>query len=329
VPIHWTRFADVIAQHDSFVLTSHMRPDCDAIGSELGMAAILRALGKRAIIVNGDEVPPHIAFIDREHEAQVLGKDIQAPDLASYSAWMILDTSAWAQLGPMGDAIRTFGGTKLILDHHVSGDDLQAEEFKDIEASATGRLVVEAAEALGVELTQEMANPLFAAIATDTGWFRFDSVGEQTLTAAAKLVAAGAKPSQVFAQLYEHNSLSRVRLHGRVMAAVTSFCDGKAMFSAATRDDFRQTGAEQTDTEDVINRLLSVTGAMCAVLFVEVSAEKTKVSLRGRPGVDVRALAEKFGGGGHTQASGVTFLGSLEQATSALKDAVEDALSNL
>jgi len=324
--IDWARFAERIHSHERFLLTSHMRADCDALGSELGMAGVLESLGKSVVIVNGDGVPPHIRFMDPQGRIRVLNQDVFASDLADRDAMMVLDTSAWGQLGPMADVLRAFPGTRLVVDHHVSEDDFAAEAFKDPTAEATGRLVVEAAEALGVELTAEMAVPLFAAIATDTGWFRFSSVTAQTYAATAKLVAAGASPAGVFAELYERNSLARIRLHGRIVASAESFCGGIALHAAATAEDFRRTGAELTDTEDVVNRLLTVAGVRCAVLFVEVAAAKTKVSLRGRSGVDVRSVAERFGGGGHTQAAGISLAMPLAQARAAVLDAVEKAV---
>jgi phosphoesterase RecJ-like protein len=123
---------------------------------------------------------------------------------------MVLDTSAWAQLGPMGDVLRGTTATKVVLDHHVSSDDLDAEVFRDVEAEATGRLVVEAAEHLDVRLTPEMATVLYAAQATDTGWYRYSSVTGEALRIAAKLVDAGAVPQTVYTELHEQDTLPRL-----------------------------------------------------------------------------------------------------------------------
>src|SRR3954470_23847875 len=151
--INWPRFAEIVKSNQRFVLVSHIRPDCDALGSELGMAAVLRTLGKNVRIVNGQGTPPNLAFIDPENQIKVIGQAIQPTDLTDVDAVLILDTSAWAQIGPVSDFIRGFAGKKIVLDHHASADDLGAEEFKDVTAEATGSLVVQAAEALGVKLT--------------------------------------------------------------------------------------------------------------------------------------------------------------------------------
>src|SRR5262245_55277711 len=212
--INWPRFAEIIRSHQRFLLVSHIRPDCDALGSELGMAGVLQSLGKSVRIVNGQATPPNLAFIDPQKRIGVIGQTVQPVDLADIEVLIILDTSAWAQLGPMSDFIRAFKGKKLVVDHHLSEDDIGAEPFKNVAAEATGRLVVEAAEALGVKLTREMATPLFAAVATDTGWFRFASASAGTYRIAEKLIDAGADPAAIYNSLYEQDTLGPMRLRG-------------------------------------------------------------------------------------------------------------------
>src|SRR5210317_896550 len=104
--IDWPKFAEIIHGHNSFLLTSHIRPDCDALGSELGMAGLLESLGKTVRIVNGHETPPSLDFIDPARRIEVIGHDVQLDQLVEFDVMMILDTSAWAQLGPMGDVVR-------------------------------------------------------------------------------------------------------------------------------------------------------------------------------------------------------------------------------
>jgi phosphoesterase RecJ-like protein len=323
--IDWRPLTKIVTEARSFVLTSHMRPDCDAIGSELGLALALRSLGKTVRIVNGDGVPPHIGFIDPNHDVQVLGRDVAADDLVC-DVHAVLDTSAWAQLGPMADVIRGTSAQKIIIDHHVSQDELGAVVFKDTTAESTGRLVLQAIDALGANLTPEMATPLFAAIGTDTGWFRFASVGEATFQAAARLVAAGAKPNDVFRNLYEQNSLARIRLQGRILSNVKSHLGGRLLSTAITQADLHTVGAEPTDTEDVINRVLGVVGVEVAVLFLELGPQETKVSLRSRSMLDVNEIAGRFGGGGHKAAAGVRYRGPLSEAEPAVIETVHAAM---
>src|SRR6186997_1467077 len=155
MPIDWQPFTKLVGEARSFVLTSHMRPDCDAIGSEIGLALALRSLGKTVRIVNGDPVPPHIAFIDPNRDVKVLGRDTTEADLKS-DVLAVLDTSAWSQLGPMGDVVRNTSARRVVIDHHVSQDDMSAEVFKDTSSESSGRLVLQAIESLGATLTPQI-----------------------------------------------------------------------------------------------------------------------------------------------------------------------------
>ena len=324
--IDWQPLCKLIDEHDSFVLTSHCRADCDAVGSELALAKILESLGKSVVIANGDPVPEHIGFIDPGQQVRVLGLSVEPKELWHNDVLIIVDTSAWVQLGPMAEVVKAFPGERVIIDHHVSQDDLGASEFKEETAEATGRLILELGEALGVEITTEIATPLFAAIATDTGWFRFSSVKEETFAALARLVAAGADPPGVFSALYEQHSMARLALRGRILLNIQADCGGRLLSTHVTQQDFLETGANTTDTEDAINSLLTVAGSEVAVLFVELGLDKTKVSLRSRTQFNVQAIAAQFGGGGHKAASGVTFAGTLEEARTAVLDAIRESL---
>jgi phosphoesterase RecJ-like protein len=248
---------------------------------------------------------------------ETLGENVTVAELHDLEVVIVLDTSAWVQLGPMAKVVGQFQGPRVIVDHHVSQDDLQAVVFKDPAAEATGRLVLELAEALGVKLTPKLAEVIFTAIATDTGWFRFSSVTEGTFLALAKLVAAGANPPGVFAALYEQHTLARLKLRARILANIECLAGGRLMATHVLQQDFLETGAETADTEDVINTLLTVAGSQVAVLFVELE-NITKVSLRSRTDFDVRAVAERFGGGGHRAAAGIAFGGPIDEARKAV-----------
>ena len=311
--IDWNRFKEVIEANDSFCLVSHIRPDCDALGSELGMAGVLESIGKKVQIVNGDPTPANIAFIDPAQRIKAINVDIE-PDEIDVDVFMILDTSAWAQLGPMSEVIENTSASIIVLDHHVSEDDLGAENFKNTTAEATGRLVIEAADALGVELTAEIAVPLYAAIATDTGWYRFPSAGAETYRFAARLIDAGASPPQTYADLYEQETVGRVRLRGTVLARTQTELNGRFVHTFATQDDFIKTGAVQTDTENLVNLTLEISGTEFAVIFVEQPTGGYKLSFRSRCELTASGVAEQFNGGGHKAAAGA-FLpdGSLDE----------------
>ncbi len=320
--IDWPAFVEIIQSNEKFLLTSHIRPDCDALGSELGMAGILEALGKDVKIVNGHATPPNLAFIDPDNKIQQIGEDITAEELADREVLMVLDTSAWAQLGEMGDVLRGPSAKKIVLDHHRGEDDLGATFFKNTTAEAAGRLVFEAAGQLGVALTKEIATPLFAAIATDTGWFRFNSTTPFTYEVGSKLVEAGADPPGIYGDLYEQDSLGRVRLRGRILGRFETELDGQLVHTYVKAEDFVETGALPSDTEDVINMGLAIRDTLVAVIFVGQTSGGFKISFRSRCALDCSEMAAKFGGGGHKAAAGAFLEGTLEEAQKQVLDAV-------
>jgi phosphoesterase RecJ-like protein len=322
MPLNWPRFVELVRGSRRWVLTSHVRPDCDALGSELGMCLILEALGMEVQIVNPQRTPPNLAFIDPQRRIRALHEDVAPAALAGCDALLVLDTSAWGQLGGMGEVLRSFSGRKLVLDHHVSQDDLGAEMFKDVEAEATGCLVVQAADRLGVALNAQMARPLFAAVATDTGWFRFSSTRSETYRTAARLVDAGAVPAELYNALYEQDSLARLQLIGRALARAQTELEGRLIHTAILLEDFAATGALPSDTEDIINLTLAVAGTRVAVILVEQAAGGCKVSLRSRGELDCSRVAEQFGGGGHKAAAGAMLAVPLETARQRVLDAV-------
>ena len=326
-PINWPAFVEIIRANQRFLLTSHIRPDCDALGSELGMCGVLESLGKQVTIVNGHAVPGNLQFIDPGKRLKTVGVNAPASELDAIDVLMILDTSAWAQLGPMADVVKATRARKIVLDHHLSEDDLGAEPFKNVKAEATGRLVVEAAEQLGVRLTPRIAMPLFAAIATDTGWFRFGSTSSDTLRCAANLIDAGADPAAIYQDLYEQETLPRLKLRGRILSRTESELDGRLIHTACLQEDFSETGAMPSDTEDVINLTLAVAGTQVAVILVEQQSGGFKISFRSRTSrVDCSKLAETFGGGGHKAAAGAFVKDAWPEAQRTVLDAVRAAM---
>jgi phosphoesterase RecJ-like protein len=327
--IPWPRFVEIVRAHQRFVLTTHVRPDGDAIGSELAMGEILKALGKDVLLCNDFALPPSLRFLDPGQKHRRLGVDVSAEQLADREVLVILDTTAWAQLGAMAEVIKSTRAIKVVIDHHVSGDDLGAELFKDADAEATGRLVIEAADQLGVPVGPEIAVPAFAALTTDTGWFRFGSTGAETLRLAARLVEAGAKPDQLYKQLYESDSHARLQLIGRALLHTQSELSGRLIYTWLDRADFEASGALPSDSEDIINLTLSVGGTQVAVILVEQPKGGFKISFRSRSDVDCSKIAEQFGGGGHKKAAGASLNEPLEAARTKILDAVRAAMNTV
>lgn len=324
--IDWEPLREIFERHERFVLTSHVRPDADAIGSELGVASLLDRMGKRVRIINPSGMPEHLEFLDPNRRVHKYGQDFDAASIEDADVHVILDTSAWVQLGDLAKVIRRTPAKKVVIDHHVSSDDLGAIEFKDTKAEATGTLVVRLADALGLPIPAEAAVPIFAAIATDTGWFRFPSTTGETLRIAARLMDLGVEPHAVFQQLYERRSPARLKLAGRILGRVDLACNGRLAYTSVSVEDFKETGAKPIDTEDLVNECLMIDGTRAAFIAIEQPNKSVKVSFRSRSDLNVAAVAERFSGGGHKQAAGAVLAGPLPQVVSQVLEAMTAAM---
>jgi phosphoesterase RecJ-like protein len=311
------------------VLTSHVRPDCDALGSELGMAGILDSLGKDVRIVNAQATPANLKWLDPRGRIESLAERVRPADLADRDLFIVLDTSAWAQLGAMGDVARSMRERVLVIDHHVSEDDLSDRWFKDTAAEATARIVYEIALRLRVPLTEAIATPLYAGLSTDTGGFRFPSVSGETFRIAGRLVDAGANPTAIYRELFEQDTLARLHLVGRTLAGAVASHDGKVIVSTVRQRDIKEVKALPADTEDLVNLTLAVKGTEVAVILIEQPDGRIKVSFRSRGPLDCNALAARFGGGGHKAAAGTIVDGPFEAAWERMIPAVDEAWTAL
>lgn len=324
MPINWSPFVDLVRAHQHFLLTTHVRPDPDGLGSQLALADILAGMGKDVQMVIASDWPPRYNFLDPNRRIQ----RYQPPGVAHRQTEVIivLDTGTWNQLGNFGDFLKASAAKKAVIDHHISQDDLGGLRLQDTSAEATGRLVYEAAQALGQTVSKQAASFLFAALATDTGWFRHQNTSAATFALAEKLVQAGAQPTWLYDQIYEQNTVARINLLGLVLQRLQVTDGGKIAYSEVFKDDYAKTGAIPQDTEDAVSYTRSIAGAEVGLLFLEQPAGGIKISFRSRSSVDVAKIAESFGGGGHRLASGATLHTSMADAQKRVLDAVRRAL---
>ena len=326
--INWKRYWELVDSARSIVLTSHVRPDGDSLGSQTAMAMALKARRKQVMMINADPVPPTLTFLDPRGEIRALGQltGEEKKFLDQADLLVALDTSSKAQLGAMYDYFAGGPARKAVIDHHVQRYDFQAELFADSDAPATGTIVFDALRAGGIELTGPIAFALFTAIATDTGWFRFSSVTDRTFETAAALIRAGIRPDDLYRTVYEHESLGRIRLIGRALAKTEPFFDGRLMLTSILQSDFAEAGAHPSESEDIVNETLKIAGTKMALILIEQKNGDFKVSFRSRCSVDCSRLAASFGGGGHASAAGATLKFSYEETKKRLLDSSRKAL---
>jgi len=297
------RICDELLRHDRIVVTSHVRPDGDAIGSSIALARALTALGKAVRVICKDPVPVPITEFPGVEDVEVAGT---VPP----------DTQAVAVL-ECGDLERT-GLTGLEhcrvvnVDHHQGNNGYGHERWFDASYAAVGEMVFEIIEMLGVPLTAEMATHLFVAVVTDTGSFRYPGVSPRTFSIASKLVAAGADPVLTARRLYDSKSIGRLRLESAVLQTLDIQAGGRLAVLRLGETMLAETGATSDDTDGLINIPLGVKAIQASVLLKPIEGGNFRVSFRSKGDIDVAAIARTFGGGGHRNASGATIPGTFD-----------------
>jgi phosphoesterase RecJ-like protein len=326
MPLDWSPLVELLRRSHRPLLMTHVRPDADGLGSQLALADGLRAMGKEPRVVIASKFPPRYHFLDPGR--QVI-ENFAPPGegFRTCDAVVVMDTGTWGQLGEFGSFLKSFTGPKAVVDHHRTQDDLGGLAFVDTSAEATGRLTYELLRALGVTISPAAANFLFAALATDTGWFRHPNTTPATFTLAGELMKLGATPTPLYEALYEAAPVARLKLHGVALSRLATRTGGQIAYTEIYLKDYAETGAVPGDTEDLVNYPRSVEGVEVALLFIEQVEGDTKVSFRARSKVDVAKLAEAYNGGGHKLAAGARLPGPLPAARENVIRAVELALA--
>lgn len=291
-----------------FLVTSHQRPDGDAIGSALAMALALEALGKQATVVMEAVPPPYLQPFPGVERIRVGPTVDEAVD-----AVVVMECSSLERTGVTG----LDRSPILNIDHHPGNTGYGTVNWIDETAAACGEQVFTLVDRLGVELTPAMATHLYLAILTDTGSFRFSHLTPRTYELAGRAVAAGADPQWIARTHYDSNSLARVRIFGAVLNAMSVHADGRVAVLAITRQMAADLGGSYDDTEGLINFPLSVKEIAAVAFFKEMGPDDWRVSLRSKGPVDTGAVARQYGGGGHMNASGCAWQGSLADGRAA------------
>ncbi|MFW6155270.1 MAG: DHH family phosphoesterase [Planctomycetota bacterium] len=315
------RLAARLRLGERLLLVTHDRPDGDALGSMLALGRAARAGGKTVRMVCGD-VPRAYAFL-AAGETFVHPDDLRDAAAASDRV-VILDTCSLAQLTEVRDVIVSSWPNLLVIDHHRTGHDIAPLRWRDPSAAATGVMVAELLDLLGWPLDKAVAEPLMAAVCTDTGWLRFSSTDARALAAVGRCIDAGVEPDGLYRALYENDRPERLALLRRLLASLRYHDDGRVALMTLSVTDFTETGATRDETENLISEALRVGAVQVAVLLVEQEG-LIRGSLRSKPtsGVDVARLAGRLGGGGHARAAGFRLNGPLTEAPAKVLEALE------
>ena len=321
------RFAAALTPGQRICITTHVNPDGDGLGSEVGLVHLLRAQGVEAVITNPTPTPERYEFLFRDlpgvDKTQTAVKELRRADLI-----VVLDIADVDRLGMLSQTVEERGVTVACVDHHVSQGHLpDGPRYVDPEASATGELIFQIAEANGWPLTPLAARALYVAILTDTGGFRFSNTRPATLRTAAALLEVGLDPEQIYLDVYASAPEGRARLLAETLQTLVVEHEHGLAWVTVPPGALERLGATADDLDGIVEVPRSINGVRMALLFREIAAGRVKVSLRSVGTVDVAAFANPFGGGGHTKASGLSMEGSLADVQARVLGAAREYLA--
>ncbi len=317
------------------LLLTHAKPDGDALGAMIAMYAALQQRGVRSVALVYDEIPDRYRFFTDAGPVQRLGVDVSLDDLSAMGldSVIVLDTCSYGQLEPVANWLREHALPKFVVDHHITRDDLADGYLIDETASAASLILLEWFHQDGWTIDDAVAEALYVGIATDTGWFRHSNTDARTLSAAAELVQRGVRPHAMYDQLFQHESVGRFRLRAAVASRMELLAGGTLAVMTLPAAVLAETGASLSDTEDLVNEPLRIDATVVSVFLVEQDGGVVRIGFRSRAplnedslDVDVAAVANHFGGGGHRRAAGARINATLQDAREQLVDHITTLL---
>lgn len=330
--------AAYLKARDRYVVLSHDGPDADGLGAAYALSLALRAIGKEAVPVVADRLPPKFRFIDQRDAFRSLKGGAALPFEAKDSVPVVVDTHDLDYLGSASEALLAAAGKALIIDHHelpgAATDQALYDAFGaegvpvllDESASSTCELVYLVAKELGVELPLDAAEAVFAGIVYDTGSFSYPKTSDRTFACALELVRGGVAPYTIHRRMYESSGSGALLLQKSVVSSLEIRLEGRVAFMALSREDLAASGASYEDAEDLVNIPLQDKGVEVSVLFKENAEGRLRCSLRSKGGVNVAHVAQTFGGGGHKTAAGFTCASPLDAAKADVLQSLSESL---
>ena len=311
--------AEWLKAHDDIAIITHIMPDGDALGSSLALMHALNELGKRAFVCDRDEVPGYLRMLPG-WETVVTPDAIPFPPQAAIA----VDCADEGRMGTAGN-LMTAEIPCAVIDHHETNRTEILPALVDGEEAASGVLVQAVLREMGVEMTPDIALCLYAAISTDTGNFSFSNTTPDALNTVAECLKAGVDVSDMSFRLFRMKSAGRTKLLGRALNGIEYLENGQLALIRLKRSDFSECGANDSDTEGIVNFGIDTEGVEVAILAVD-RVGSTKFSLRTRERINAAQVAAAMGGGGHSRAAGVTLQLPLEEAVEQVTGAFLAAL---
>ena len=294
----------LVAQHENFVLTTHVNPDGDGLGSELALARALRLMGKQARIINHSPTPDNYRWLDPGVDILRFDADLHRDLIFNADCIFILDTNQPDRLRSLEPFVLQSAAVKIVIDHHLDPNPFAGFYLIDDDATSTGELVYRLiADFKGISIDRDIARALYTAIMTDTGSFRYPRTDPEIHRITAHLIERGADPTELYVSVYEQWTPGRMRLLGEVLDSLTTACDGKLAYVICTRKMFNDTGTTEVETDNFTVYPMSIRGVVVGILFNELK-DGVKISFRSKGTIPINELAKEFGGNGHLNAAG-------------------------
>ncbi len=319
----------LINNNQEFVLTSHVNPDGDSIGSEIALQKYLSSLGKNAKVLNYSSTPANYTFLDRDNVIEQFDESRHKSLIEHADVIFVLDTNEYSRLRTLEPFIRSSKAKKVLVDHHL-GYEAASGLFDcymvDTESPATGEMLYkffkDIAESSSKDIkdiiSRDIAIALYAAIMTDTGSFKYNRTDSETHEIISQLLGYGISPYDIYSEIYNKATIGKLHLLGRFLNNITMVHEGRTAFSVVTQKDFEETGTDEYAIEGFSTHLMSLETVVLGIVITETK-RGVKLSFRSKGNVRSNELAGEFQGGGHMNASGAFIPGAK------LKDIVSEA----
>lgn len=303
------RIIDLISESKKIILTTHINPDGDALGSELAVYDYLKQLGKKSIIINHSPTPDNFKFLDRKKIIRFYhrNRDENNRLIKNADLIFILDTNQYSRTKCMADPIRKSAAKKICIDHHLGSNENHYEVIlSDTNSPATSSILYEffKLQNPGI-INRKIATCLYAGIMTDTGSFRYPRTTEKTFLVCADLIKRGADPVWLYDEIYNKLNPEKIKLFGKFVTSITYHFGGKLAVGIVTLQDFKDYHSDVQDVEGFSTFIMSIGGVEAGFVIVELK-DSLKCSFRSKGNINIKDFASIFGGGGHKNAAGAS-----------------------
>jgi phosphoesterase RecJ-like protein len=300
----------LLRNHQKFVLTTHINPDGDGLGSEIALAGYLLSHNQQVSIINDSVTPDFYLFLDPEKSIERFDEERHAKVIANADVIVVLDTNRPDRLRTMEPHVFRSKAVKICIDHHLEPAPFAHQYLLDDDATSTGEIVYRLLTHLNCNaLSPSMASALYCAIMTDTGSFRYPRVDQEIFRICAHLIECGADPVAIYHQVYEQWTPGRMELLGEALASLRMEYGGKLAHICITQEILRKTGTKEEDTDNFTTHPMSVRNVVAGIFFLELT-NGVKISFRSKGDIPINELAKEFGGNGHKNAAGARIDGA-------------------